>query len=395
MAKFLLIFGTLNKKLVMPFLSSILYIIMDIIEYFTNMKELHIIIDLYSRGISYTAIIIIMPIIQKFSKNKNTFITFKYNENKSINKKIFNFFLLFINYILYYITIIYLTKLKSKDLKSTKDYKMSHYSGLCSEESLGFFFIVIISIFLLKNIFYLHHYIGLILFVFFSVSIDIPFNLSFFSPPFYFIVIYLIYIILEALLIAYEKYMMIFDYSPYHIVFSIGLLILACSTILAILIFIFGSMIYDGKNYMLPNFADYFKENDYHEVIIHFSYLTVFRFFLIILKILTIFYLDQYHIFISYIIIKIFDLLLKKETNYKYLSLILFIFQFLGLLIFLEIIELNFCNLNYNTKRIIRSFRDDGDPIYYLEEKNKGKSEDKLEFDNYIIEIDKNENDNN
>ena len=39
-----------------------------------------------------------------------------------------------------------------------------------------------------------------------------------------------------------------------------------------------------------------------------------------------------------------------KKTNYKYFSIILFIPQFLGLLIFLEIIELNFCKLNKNTK---------------------------------------------
>ena len=73
-----------------------------------------------------------------------------------------------------------------------------------------------------------------------------------------------------------------------------------------------------------------------------------------ILKILTIFYFTQNHIYTTYIFIKLFDLLLKKENNLKYISILFFIFQFLGLLVYLEIVELNFCNLNENTKKNIR-----------------------------------------
>ena len=76
---------------------------------------------------------------------------------------------------------------------------------------------------------------------------------------------------------------------------------------------------------------------------------------MIILKILTVYYFTQFHTYTTYACIKLFDLLLTKKTNYKYFSLIMFVFQFLGLLIFLEIIELNFCNLDKNTKRNIES----------------------------------------
>ena len=54
-------------------------------------------------------------------------------------------------------------------------------------------------------------------------------------------------------------------------------------------------------------------------------------------------------------LIKIFDLLLRNKSDYKFFSLPLFVFQILGLLVFLEIIELNFCGLNKNTKRNIES----------------------------------------
>jgi hypothetical protein len=56
----------------MPIIASILYIIMDIIEYNTEMKELHTILDLYSRGISYSLIIIIPKLLNSFDKNKES-----------------------------------------------------------------------------------------------------------------------------------------------------------------------------------------------------------------------------------------------------------------------------------------------------------------------------------
>ena len=59
-----------NKKLFLPAIASVLYIIMNIIEYTTNMKDLHLLLDLYTRGISYTGIIIV-PIIQKCCEKKN------------------------------------------------------------------------------------------------------------------------------------------------------------------------------------------------------------------------------------------------------------------------------------------------------------------------------------
>ena len=60
MAKFCLKLGSIDKKLIMIIISTVLYIIMDLIEYFLKMSSLHIILDsFYSRGISYIMIIIV------------------------------------------------------------------------------------------------------------------------------------------------------------------------------------------------------------------------------------------------------------------------------------------------------------------------------------------------
>ena len=69
---------------------------------------------------------------------------------------------------------------------------------------------------------------------------------------------------------TYEKYMMDkLYYSPYIIVFSIGLLFLFAATISIIIVSIKGGLIYDGNKYKIPTFSDYFKEVDYKEATTH------------------------------------------------------------------------------------------------------------------------------
>ena len=315
--------GVINKKLIMPVITAIIYVIMDIIELNADMNDIHIIFNLYTRGISYTCAILV-PIVQKrCDKNRQKI---RKRRAQCTKRSILHFTILQLEYIIYFGLYIYLTKLKSKDPDNTEDFQMSHYHGLCSEEAVEIIFIVIISKFLLKTQLYIHHYIGLIILVIASLSIDIPFNLSLFKPKILFIVIYLLFIIVDANFITYEKYMMDkLYYSPFVIVFSIGI-------------------------YTLQSFSDYFEEKGYKTTVIYMFYCSSFRFFLNILKILTIYYFTQNHIYTSYTFIKLVDLLIVKKTNYKYFSIILFIPQFLGLLIFLEIIELNFCKLNKNTK---------------------------------------------
>ena len=340
--------GVINKKLIMPVITAVIYVIMDIIELNADMNDIHIIFNLYTRGISYTCAILV-PIVQKrCDKNRQKI---RKRRAQCTKRSILHFTILQLEYIIYFGLYIYLTKLKSKDPDNTEDFQMSHYHGLCSEEAVEIIFIVIISKFLLKTQLYIHHYIGLIILVIASLSIGIPFNLSLFKPQILFIVIYLLFIIVDANFITYEKYMMDkLYYSPFIIVFSIGILFLSVSIFFTIYILMVGNSLYDGKKYTLQSFSDYFEEKGYKTTVIYMFYCSSFRFFLNILKILTIYYFTQNHIYTSYTFIKLVDLLIMKKTNYKYFSIILFIPQFLGLLIFLEIIELNFCKLNQNTK---------------------------------------------
>ena len=265
--------------------------------------------------------------------------------NRSCKQITLDLLRVYLMYILYFLAILYLMSLKKKDREDTEDHKMSHYEGLCSEEAIEIIFIIVVSKFLLKMKLYIHHYIGLIIFLILSLGIDLLCNLTIFKPDIFFIFIYILHLIIDSIYITYEKYMMDkLGYSPYIVIFSVGFIFLFGGTVGVIIVYITNN----GK--VTESFEDYFAKNDYEDVILHIFYLIVFRFFINIFKILTVYYFSPIHTFVSYIIIKMFNLLLNKNAEYKYYSLILFVFQLLGLLIFLEIIELNFWNFDKNTK---------------------------------------------
>ena len=379
MAEFFLKVGSINKMLLMPIISAILYIIMDIIEYYVEMPGSHYIFDFYARGISYVMLKLI-PIIQR-CRNKSVGI----KEKKCHCKKTtYDLFFIYLTYIIFFVVIVYLNYLKSKDPIDTEDYKISHYKGLCFEEALEIIFMVIVSKLLLKMEFYIHHYIGLFIFLVLSLVIDILFNLTIFKPDILFICVYIIYLILDSIYVTYEKYMMDkLGYSPYNTIFYIGFIFLFTATVGVVILSITGGTAYEG----FEGFEDYFNKYEYKYVILHIIYLIGFRFFINILKILTVYYFTQIHNFTTYILIKIFDLVLRKESEYKYFSILLFIFQFLGLLIFLEIIELNFWGLDKNTVKNIQARLSEEDTrLIKDQEKNENQIE-KVELaPGYLVE---------
>ena len=70
MVNFFLKLGVINKKLIMPVITAAIYVIMNIIELNTGMENIHIILYLYTRGISYTCSIFVPIVQKKCDKNK-------------------------------------------------------------------------------------------------------------------------------------------------------------------------------------------------------------------------------------------------------------------------------------------------------------------------------------
>ena len=73
-----------------------------------------------------------------------------------------------------------------------------------------------------------------------------------------------------------------------------------------------------------------------------------------LLRLLVLEKLTPNHMLISYEISKLSNVLIKSKSEYRWYSVILFVFQFISLLFFLEILEYNFCDLNFNTIKNIQ-----------------------------------------
>ena len=223
---------------------------------------------------------------------------------------------------------------------------------------------------MLKYKYFIHHYLSIVIFCLCGVGGE--FIVGFLSeevPEFWYaFLIYLGIYLVENVYYCYIKYMIDIHYHYYwNIMFSVGILL---TSINAITIFTY---IIIGKNTSLPefiqNFWDYFDTVPPVNIIFKFIINFVLQFISSVLEILTIFYLNYY----------------------KYSFIALFILQIFFLSIYLEIFEINFCKLNKNTRRNIKSRINDD----LIERKDSYNDNYFQEKDNYIFRIiDDNSHDN-
>ena len=208
--------------------------------------------------------------------------------------------------------------------------------------------LAIISYFMLKYKYYKHHIISIVTFIICGISCDLFLNYYEEMKEFSFLINFIehLSILTDSVNYYYQKYMMEKLYYPYwRVSLCLGI---------TYLIFALGFLIYflkgtenDGSLFML--FYSYFKNENVGikigKLIIVYVSITING----ILNILIIYYFNPNYILISFQISKIIQVLIDEEKE-KYYCIFFFIFQFLALMIYLEIIELNFCGLNENTK---------------------------------------------
>ena len=77
----------------------------------------------------------------------------------------------------------------------------------------------------------------------------------------------------------------------------------------------------------------------------------ILNFFLNLLRTLMILYFTPDFILISFTFSRIIDIIIETQ---QYICIVFFIVQFITLMFYLEIFELNFCGLNKNTRRNIQ-----------------------------------------
>ena len=338
-----IIFGPLSKMLLIPFILAINQIIYNIfILYFPG--DTSQLIESYSISFGHMLTIFI-PRIKFFSVETNRLTTTSKDtdKNKTSNKWCFHYSLLGIFYFLEILLITAPNFLESDD----KEVKLPHVTGPFSKESLIVIFIAVLSFFLLKYRYYMHNNVSLVFFIIMGIIIDLileKFTEEFVGRNILVIIINLFEIMMEVVNACYQKYMMdVYYHRYYNIVFTLGLVLFIWQTVTIPFHIVDENL----KTKLIDSF------DDVGLLITRFFINMILQFNYFLLRILTISYFTPTHLLICLSVSKFLVALIQKESSLKYLSIIPFGFQFFSLMVYLEIIELNFCGLNKNTKRNI------------------------------------------
>ena len=219
---------------------------------------------------------------------------------------------------------------------------------------------------LLKYKYHKHHIVSLIIFFVLGVTSDFIMK-SYFAIKYTYFYVYIYYVIVEVSLFCYLKYMMDKLYYPYMEV----LLYWGLTGLIEKLFIFSGFIIYEHKNNIdgiIHEFYVYFTETS-AVVIIFFEFLYELIISAVdhLLLMLVLFYLRPNHLIFSDEFNVFIRIICYREMENKYYTIIPFIFQIFILFFYFEILEFNFCNLNYNTAKNIEKR---GENIYIEDDIN-------------------------
>ena len=339
MSKQFILLGELSKKHLLPLFLALSYLTYLLINRFYPIKVKNNIIDLYSNSLGFAGIIII-PYIFKFTQNDIPNIP---KEGEIQKNKYLHYFILIVVFILY---------------TAAREIPGFLYPGQLSDSDDPFAYIglemiclTVVSVFLLKYKYYKHHILSIIGFVICGNVCDLlleyyPHILD--SGP-ALMIIKIIGVIFDVIFFNVQKYMMEILYYPYwRINIILGITLFCATTIILIYVLI-------DKNSDVAFVVNFYKYFEYNAgLIIGKILLSTISFSIFTtLCILNIYYFNPNYFIINFQLSKFVLTLIDSENQKKFYCIIFFLLQTFFLLIYLEIIELNFLGLNYNTKRNI------------------------------------------
>ena len=347
--KKIIIFNIFRKKLLLPFGVAFMQILINIMNVIINENPKNQLLEMIDLAFSEMAIALI-PLFNIYTFKTTTSVFLR----KKLRKKIRDYSILVIIFVVYVFLNIYRTQLMSAFYQQNKSLSNPHNSDLSSFESIELIFITIISFLLLKYKYFIHHIISIIIFIFISFFIDLILDNfpDLFGRGALYIFISFIVVVIDAGDYGYQKYMMDVQFHPYW----------AVSLTLGIVNFIiFGSIIiaclhkgkeesFKEKNAMFMSFYTYFDNVSVGTIIVKHILNFILNFVLNLLRSLTILYFTPDYILISFTISRIINIVMERKA---YVCLVLFVLQFITLMFYLEIFEFNFWGLNKNTKRNI------------------------------------------
>ena len=344
-----IIFGSINKKFLLPFLLALGQIVYNLFYKYYPEKKNDMVIHFFM--VSFGQMLIkLVPYIFKFYN--------KEEEKEKIlhRKKCIHYFLIIF---LFLIDLILNLGLKIVEINLNNGDSSFTQSNLFPPTdfiimSIEMIFLVFISICLLKYKYYKHHIISIIIFLIIGIICELilkddgEINGSFFLIE----SIKILTAASSSIYCCYQKYMMEKLFYPYWIVaFIPGLvgLIIEC----LILIFVLSDPKREKSSIQIvSDFYLFYQQSDVGLLIGKILFDFIMHAIMCPLAILVIYHFTPDYILIILQLTRISENLIDVSADKLY-CIIFYIIQFIALMIHLEILELNFCGLNKYTKRRI------------------------------------------
>ena len=351
MARFIISFGIINKKLLIPSIYTLVCILVNIYYIDKDYNEVRIFVDALGMSIGEMSIYFTQNIF-KYRR-----IATKKKKRNTVRQYVKDYSILF-----FFILINILTKLspfyiytedENSETTELEDKDKGKYRELFMNDALEIVFMTLVTYFLLKYKYYIHHFISIIMLIVLCIINDaILENFTHTSVSTVFSSI--LYILADSFIYSYFKYLISNRY--YHFVdvyFMTG--IFDTFYYISSLIIVLTTQYINGTNKLIFQFFEYYNEYGASRLI------TIFLFTGLLLKgiLMSIFdgliisELTPNYCAIVCELGKIPTTIYSIEGYKKWIILVLSIFQILSLLFYLEILENNFCSLNKNTIKSI------------------------------------------
>ena len=208
---------------------------------------------------------------------------------------------------------------------------------------------------LLKCKYYVHHIISMFLYLAIGISIDLILH-SYQEIKYDYIYFYIIYVVNEVLIFCYIKYLMdklYYNYKEVVIYWGIAGLIAIILTYVALYIYQYKLNINNNIINELREYFDFDKLKIVNFIFLQLLYVLLNGGIFYSLTILMVDYFKPNYTVITDQIYVFVRCIAYEDRKNKYYTFITFVFQILALLIYFEIIELNFFKLNENTTKNI------------------------------------------
>ena len=339
MSNFIFSLGIIDKKLLFPLFYMILYLCINIYYNSIENNEPNLFLDLFGFGTG--------QILTFFVSN-----AIKYRRTNLKKKKIHvkNYIKDFL--ILYIIDTIFLIKrllpfhvfdTKSNVSNEGEDEENKPTGQLFIIDGIEIIFITLITYFILKYKYYIHHIISIIIFVILCIIIDIILKNYIYTDT-YTVISSILVVIADTFIYTYFKFLIA---NKYFYFLDILLYIGSFDFILCLLFFgiilIYQNM--NNNNELLFQFFLFYKKTGIYNIIFRFLFIAIIKGFLVgIIEFIIINELTPNYIKIAYELANIPSTIIVIEGINRWILLVISIFQILSLLFYLEIFEYNYDN---------------------------------------------------